>query len=223
MAACSISEESDKTLDTYHEKFMDRRVSRRCIVERFDVTQFDPLELERGQAIWRGRALDEYRSQVGLTEFLSEMTELGLPFGALGSGARVVRDEVRHVELCRRMLTVLGAGKMVPGEPQWVRSDKRLPVRMLNAARERTEETLAKAAMTCLVISSIPCRSTWGRWNRPWSTCRIRARRIPSATWIGRVRSRSSTNSCRRIVSNGSRPWACRADGHGGTAGSHLA
>jgi hypothetical protein len=177
--------ESHKVLDTYHEKFMDDGFPETLCMrtfEGFDTGRFDELELERGRQIWRGRALDEYRSQVGLTEFLSEITELGLPFGALGSGARVVRDEVRHVELCRRMLTVLGAGKVVPGEPNWVRSDKRLPlrlrvlrtvvgslcvgetlsVRMLNAARECTEEPLAKAAMTCLVSDeSFHARFGW--------------------------------------------------------------
>ncbi|HEY4001486.1 MAG TPA: hypothetical protein VGO93_21610, partial [Candidatus Xenobia bacterium] len=161
-------------LDASHGDFMDdgypAELSQAAFAA-FDPDQYSAAELEAGRQVWRGRALDEYRSQVGLTEFLAEMTELGLPFGALGAGARVVRDEVRHTELCRRMLGILGGGHVIPGEPNWVRSDQRLPlrmrvlrtivgslcvgetlsVRMLNAARQRSENELAHEAMTCLV------------------------------------------------------------------------
>ncbi len=82
----------------------------------------------QGLAAWRHRALDEYRSQVGFTEFLAEVTELGCSYDILTAAVRLVRDEARHVELCRRMVAALGGDDLVPGTPHYVHSDKSLPL-----------------------------------------------------------------------------------------------
>ena len=77
---------------------------------------------------WRHRALDEYRSQVAFTEFLGEVTDLGCSHDILSASVRLVRDEARHVEICRRMVLALGGDARIPGEPGWVRSDREAPL-----------------------------------------------------------------------------------------------
>lgn len=81
-----------------------------------------------GLRVWRHRTLDEYRSQVAFTEFLSEATELGCSYDILTAAVRLVRDEARHVELCRRMVAAFGGDDVVPGAPSYIRSDKSLPL-----------------------------------------------------------------------------------------------
>jgi len=77
---------------------------------------------------WRHRVLDEYRSQVAFTEFLGEVTDLGCSHDILSASVRLVRDEARHVEICRRMVLALGGDARIPGEPGWVRSDRDAPL-----------------------------------------------------------------------------------------------
>lgn len=73
-----------------------------------------------GLSAWQQMTLNEYRSQVGFTTVLHAMTQLGLPRDALQTMERLTRDEVVHVELCRRMVTGLGGDDLIPGTPQWV-------------------------------------------------------------------------------------------------------
>ncbi len=87
--------------------------------------RLSPARRAEGLSAWRHRTLDEYRSQVAFTEFLQEVTELGCSYDILTAAVRLVRDEARHVELCRRMVFALGGEDVVPGAPQYVRSDPR--------------------------------------------------------------------------------------------------
>ena len=70
--------------------------------------------------------LDEYRSQVAFTDLLANMTTAGFAFDLLGVAVRVVRDELRHVELCRRMINVLGGSDLMSGDPALVNPSRRL-------------------------------------------------------------------------------------------------
>ena len=81
-----------------------------------------------GLHAWNHRALDEYRSQVAFTEFLGEVTDLGCSHDIISACVRLVRDEARHVEICRRMVLALGGDARIPGEPGWVRSDPGSPL-----------------------------------------------------------------------------------------------
>ena len=107
---------------------------------------------------------------VGLTEFLDELGQLGLAFEGVTTAVRVVRDEARHVELCSRMVVALNGDLQIPGEPEWVRSDRRQPilervltttlgslcvgetlsVALLAATRDVTTEPLTNAVLTQL-------------------------------------------------------------------------
>lgn len=89
----------------------------------------DPRERERGRRSFVLRALDEQRSLAAFTELLGELVEVGAPIDVIGSLARVVRDEALHVDLCDRVVKALGGWDERAPEPQWVKSDKRLPLR----------------------------------------------------------------------------------------------
>lgn len=138
--------------------------------EAFDRSAYDEETLEWARGSWELRTLDEYRSQVGFTEFLFELTQLGCAFDTLTAGVRVVRDEARHVELCRRLVKALGGTDFIPGEPTWVRSDQSESLRvrvvetltgslcigetlstaLLAATRDVTVDPLAKGVVTAL-------------------------------------------------------------------------
>lgn len=97
--------------------------------ESIEVDRYDARQRERGRRSFVLRALDEQRSLVAFSELLAEMSEAGAPIDVIGSLARVVRDEARHVDLCGRVVTRLGGfGEDAPS-PSWVRSDRRAPLR----------------------------------------------------------------------------------------------
>jgi hypothetical protein len=96
--------------------------------EALEKAPHDPRERERGRRSFILRALDEQRSLAAFTELLSELVEVGAPIDVIGSLARVIRDEALHVDLCDRVVKALGGWDTNAPEPQWVRSDKRLPL-----------------------------------------------------------------------------------------------
>jgi hypothetical protein len=136
----------------------------------FDRRRYDAETLEWGVESWQLRTLDEYRSQVAFTSLLTELTQLGCAFDTLTAAVRVVRDEARHVELCRRLVVALGGTDEIPGEPNWVTSDARAPemlrvvetiigslcigeclsTALLAATAKVTKDPLAKAVVTAL-------------------------------------------------------------------------
>ena len=137
---------------------------------RFDAKAYAPEEIDWGRGAWQARVLDEYRSQVAFTDLLANMTTAGFAFDLLGVGVRVVRDELRHVELCRRMINVLGGSDLMTGDPALVNPSRRLhrldrilettvgflcigetiSVRLLAALRSETSDPLAHAVLTSL-------------------------------------------------------------------------
>lgn len=184
MDALDLSPTHD-ALDTYHQRFEDESLpeslSRKAFAA-FDATAYTDEERAWGRAAWQMRALDEYRSQVAFTELLHELTQLGASFDVIGTCVRVVRDEARHVELCRRMVLALGGTSVIPGAPNWVTSSKALPlrervlatalsslcigetlsVRLLAAVRDETVDPLTRAVITTFVADeSIHGRFGW--------------------------------------------------------------
>jgi hypothetical protein len=176
---------SDATLDSYSQRFLDESLPgglSRKDFSAFDASAYEPPLLVAGRDAWRRRTLDEYRSQLAFTQFLSEITQLGFAWDALSMGVRVVRDEARHTELCRRMVVALGGEAIMDGEPNRVCADERQPlrsricqtvvtslcigetvsVRMLAAARDQAVDPLARRALTTLVADeSIHSRFGW--------------------------------------------------------------
>jgi hypothetical protein len=164
---------SDRGLALYQQRFYDEQLPAAlssASFARFKKKQYSLEDLQWGQATWELRTLDEYRSQVGFTEYLSELTELGCSFDILSCAVRVVRDEARHVELCRRLVLTLGGTDIIPGEPVWVISDKSQPLMtrilqttvsslcigetlstaLLAATRDKASDSLAKHVLTQL-------------------------------------------------------------------------
>lgn len=137
---------------------------------RFDAGTYSPEELRWGREAWQLRTLDEYRSYVGFTEFLENANALGLGFDVLSTAVRTVRDEARHVELCRRLVRALGGTDTIPGEPTWVTTDRSQPrlmqtlqmvigtlcvgeslsVALLQATRRVASAPLARGVLTVL-------------------------------------------------------------------------
>lgn len=164
---------ADSGLATNQRRFFDEALPEALHAksfEAFDPSRYDEDTISWARESWQLRTLDEYRSQVGFTEFLFELTELGCAFDTLTAAVRVVRDEARHVELCRRLVNALGGTDEIPGEPKWVRSDSAEPLRvralqtltgslcigetlstaLLAATRDVTEDPLAREVVTAL-------------------------------------------------------------------------
>jgi hypothetical protein len=166
--------------------------------ERFDRRAYDAATLTWARESWELRTLDEYRSQVGFSEFLLELTELGCAFDTLTAAVRVVRDEARHVELCRRLVRALGGSDVIPGEPGWVHSDKReslevravmtvtgslcigetLSTALLAATREKTVDPLARHVVTALTRDeSFHSQLGWMLLPQLWSVLNAKEKR----------------------------------------------
>jgi hypothetical protein len=107
----------------HHRRFFDEQLEPSLQVTAFaafDASLLDPNVRHWALTAWQGRTLDEYRSQVAFTALLGELTSLDLPFDVLAGAVRVVRDEARHVELCRRLVRALGGSNRIPGAPNFV-------------------------------------------------------------------------------------------------------
>ena len=183
---------ADSTLAIFSRRFFDDGLgplASTAAFARFDSSRFDARTLAWGVSAWQHRTLDEYRSQVGFTEFLNELTELGASFDVLSTAVRVVRDEARHVELCKRMVVALGAEAIIPGEPRFIRSDPDLPLlervlrstigslcigetlsmALLAATQKVTKDPLARATVTILAADeSVHSQFGWRLLGQLW-------------------------------------------------------
>lgn len=65
--------------------------------------------LERLRRGWQRLGEDERDSVIAATLVASDLARLGAPSSVLGEAARVIEDEVRHVEVCNRVLAQIGA------------------------------------------------------------------------------------------------------------------
>lgn len=134
---------------------------------RFDPTAYSSQTLAWAREAWQARLCDEYRSQVALTLLLADLTEQGFAFDVLGAAIRVVRDEARHVELCRRMVVALGGSALIDGEVAHVTAQgdtglervldltlgflcigETLSARLIGAVRKNATNPLAHAVLT---------------------------------------------------------------------------
>lgn len=173
-----------RSLDHFHQAFIDDSAHAvpSELFDRFDRRDYDTRELTWGAEAWMMRVLDEYRSQVGFTMLLADLTQLGFSFDALGTALRVVRDEARHVEICRRLVKTLVGTDVMNGTPAYTMPDPSLPpmrrvlhsvvgalcigetvsVKLITAVRKATTDPLAFEVMTCLAKDeSIHSRFGW--------------------------------------------------------------
>jgi hypothetical protein len=75
----------------------------------FDPNRYPAALLARACAAWLGLCQDERDSVIAATTVTTDLARLGAPPAILGMAARVIEDEVRHVEVCMRVLGALGA------------------------------------------------------------------------------------------------------------------
>jgi hypothetical protein len=75
----------------------------------FDGNRYPASLLARAVAAWRRFATDERDSVIVATLVTTDLARLGAPAAILGMAARVIEDQVRHVEVCTRVLEALGA------------------------------------------------------------------------------------------------------------------
>lgn len=198
-AALDLSS-SSRVLATHARRFFDQELPSQLRSEafaRFDRKRFTSAELAWGRAAWQQRTLDEYRSLVGLSQYLDELGVCGAAFDAVGTAVRVVRDEARHTELCRRMVHALGGDDAIPGAPVYVRSNPRrsvlervldttlgslcigetLSVALLVASRDVTREPLSKAVLTVLAADeSVHSQLGWTLLPLLWPAAPKKAR-----------------------------------------------
>ena len=140
-------------------------------------------ERERGRRSFVLRALDEQRSVVAFSELLHELLLAGAPIDVVGSLTRVVRDEVLHVDMCDRVVKALGGWDEKPPQPNWVRSNKKLPlhlrtlqtvlgslcvgetisVHMIKGVREHASDPVVHALLTRLLADE-SFHSRFGWW-----------------------------------------------------------
>lgn len=174
-----------KALNHFHHNFIDGSMQREISLEafkRFDKKAYDKQQLAWGVEAWQLRTLDEYRSQVAFTFLLSDLTQLGFSFDVLGTAMRVVRDEARHVEICRRLVKAFGGSDQIKGEPSYAMPDANMPVmrrvlhsivgalcigetisvKLISSVRKSTLDPLTHEALTCLAADeSIHGRFGW--------------------------------------------------------------
>jgi hypothetical protein len=117
---------SNEVFATHQRRFFDAELPEALSSKAF--ASFSPRrygrkQLSWGKKAWQLRALDEYRSYYGFSDFLLALNALGVSFDVLSTAVRTVRDEARHVELCRRLVRALGGDDRIPGTPNFVASD----------------------------------------------------------------------------------------------------
>jgi hypothetical protein len=192
---------SDSALDLWRRRYFDGDLPAALSVRAFERGARAKVSAEDrafGLHAWRHRALDEYRSQVVFTEFLADITALGCSHDVITASVRLVRDEARHVEICRRMVVALGGADRIPGEPGWVATDPDAPllervltttfgtlcigetlsVALLVKARDVATFPLARAALEQLAKDeSIHSQLGWRLLPMLWPAAAPRARR----------------------------------------------
>jgi hypothetical protein len=119
---------TNRALETFGRRSLDGLLPATLQTARFEAwrPKADDTTLAIGRGAWEQMTLNEYRSQVGFTDLLHSMTRQGLSRDSLQTMERLTRDEVVHVELCRRVVVGLGGSDVIPGEPAWVGLDDTL-------------------------------------------------------------------------------------------------
>jgi hypothetical protein len=83
------------------------RVMRRHTLDR---SRYAPELLTRVADGWRRLAQDERRGVIAAARLAADLTAAGAPPALLAAAARVVQDEVHHVEVCDRVIEALEPG-----------------------------------------------------------------------------------------------------------------
>ena len=154
-------------LNGYYRRYVDETTTP-IEWDKFDASLYDHATLERGRRAWLLRTMDEYRSMVGFSEMTHIAAAMHAPIDVVACSSRVVRDEVRHVEICSTLMDRLGGQKEVNAKPNYVRTNPKhqyrvramqlaigsccigetISVIMLAGVREQASDPVAHAALT---------------------------------------------------------------------------
>ena len=133
-----------------------------------DLGAYTDRELRRGRSAWGLRTNDEYRSMVGFSELTYLCAEMRAPLDVVALSSRIIRDEVRHVELCSQITEALGGRPVRLPDPQYVKTNPKASVRqralhhaigscgigetisvtMLAGTRDNASDPVARATLT---------------------------------------------------------------------------
>ena len=136
--------------------------------DTFDSSQYDEQTLLRGRRAWTLRTNDEYRSMVAFSELTHLCAEMHAPLDVIALSSRLIRDEVRHVELCSQMTNLTGGRMAKAPTPQYARTNPKqstrtralhhaigscaigetISVTMLAGTRDHCTDPVAKATLT---------------------------------------------------------------------------
>ncbi len=111
----------------------------------FDRNRYSPPLLARVVAAWRRFCTDERDSVIVATLVTTDLARLGAPAAILGMAARVIEDQVRHVEVCTRVLEALGTDTSST-PPEGTR------VALSGDATEEVESRLARALIARFAV-----------------------------------------------------------------------
>ena len=75
----------------------------------FDRNRYSAALLARAAVTWRAHCRDERDAVIAATRVTTDLARLGAPPAILGLAPRVIEDDVRHVEVCLRVLSAIGA------------------------------------------------------------------------------------------------------------------
>jgi hypothetical protein len=92
-------------------------ISARMKAGTFDRSRYAPTLLVTVTAGWRQLAERERLGALQAARMTAELTALGAPPSILTLAAHVVQEKVRHLEVCGRVLTELGATDPGPARP----------------------------------------------------------------------------------------------------------
>jgi len=129
--------------------------------DAFDRADYEPPHLARALELWRHRAFTEFHSLTLFTQLATQVQLLGAPLDWSGAFARMISDEVRHTELCLRMVRALGGDDTLSLDPhtlhQPVEGSLRAHVRKTVIAAFCIGETLSgRMFKRCLEGASVP-------------------------------------------------------------------
>jgi hypothetical protein len=96
-------------IEQAHVALCDALGGRGLRLEAFDRARWSASALEEAASFWRQRMASEHRSVPVFLLLAAQLVEAGAPLDAQTVMIRMAQDEVRHTEICGRMLVALGA------------------------------------------------------------------------------------------------------------------
>jgi hypothetical protein len=156
-----------------------------------------PEEREAQRALWLDHARDEYRALGQFSDLLADLFQCSAPVDVIACASRLIRDEVRHVDLCLRVVRALGGAEGDVKDLQWPRQRTDQPaidrvaramlcnlyiaetaaLHIISTARKRESNAELRAVMQAILgDESFHSRFGWHWMAQNWEHIPQRAR-----------------------------------------------